>query len=36
MIRLWMNHWFSTAYNIIGLMREGNPDLHVIGTNEHE
>ena len=36
MTRLWMNHWFSTAYNIISLMREGNPDLHVIGTNEHE
>lgn len=36
MIRIWMNHWFSTAVNIIGLLKAGRDDLHIIGTNEHE
>ena len=31
-----MNHWFSTAVNIIGLLRAGEEPLHIIGTNEHE
>ena len=36
MARIWLNHWFSTAYNIIGLIRDGVPDVTVIGSNEHE
>ena len=33
---IWMNHWFSTAVNIIDLLRANAFDLHVIGTNENE
>lgn len=33
---VWMNHWFSTAVNIIDLLRANNFDIHVIGTNENE
>lgn len=36
MVKVWLNHWFSTARNIIELMRENNPDLHVTGSNENE
>ena len=36
MTRIWMNHWFSTAVNIIDLLRADGMPLHVIGTNEHE
>ena len=35
MARVWLNHWFSTAYFIIGLMREENPDFTFIGSNEN-
>ena len=35
MARVWMNHWFSTAYNIINLIREAFPDIEIIGSNEH-
>ena len=33
---VWMNHWFSTAVNIIELMKKDYPDIHLICTNEHE
>ena len=33
---IWMNHWFSTAVNIIDLLRANAFDIHVIGTNENE
>ena len=36
MVRIWFNHWFSTAYNIIQMIREDNPDFMVIGSNENE
>ena len=36
MIRIWLNHWFSTAYHIVKLLRDANPDFYIIGTNEHE
>lgn len=36
MVKAWLNHWFSTARNIIELMRENNPDLHITGSNENE
>ena len=35
MARVWLNHWFSTAYFIINLMREQNPDFTFIGSNEN-
>ncbi len=36
-IRVWFNHWFSTAYHLINLMRESEHfGLYVIGTNENE
>lgn len=34
MTRVWMNHWFSTAVNIINLLRDGN-NIFVVGTNEN-
>lgn len=36
MKRIWMNHWFSTALNIIDLLRQDNPDIYIIGSNENE
>ena len=36
MIRVWMNHWFSTAVSIIELLKAGRGDVYVIGSNEHE
>ena len=30
-----MNHWFSTAYNIIRLIKQDDPDFWVIGSNEN-
>ena len=35
MTRIWLNHWFSTAYNIINLLRENNPDFWIIGSNDN-
>lgn len=35
MKRVWMNHWFSTALNIIDLLRQDNPDIYIIGSNEN-
>ncbi len=36
MKRVWMNHWFSTAVNIIELLKCNEEDVYVIGTNENE
>ena len=36
MIRIWLNHWFSTARNIIELLKDNNTDIKVIGSNENE
>lgn len=33
MKRVWMNHWFSTAYSILGLIRQSDPDLFLIGSS---
>ena len=35
-LTIWMNHWFSTAVNIIDLLRANGFHIHVIGTNENE
>lgn len=34
MIRIWFNHWFSTAYNIMNMLKQGNLECYIIGTNE--
>ena len=34
MTRIWLNHWFSTAYHIIKLIREGEDGFFIIGSNE--
>ena len=34
MTRIWFNHWFSTAYNIINLIREDEKEFHIIGSND--
>ena len=36
MVRIWLNHWFSTAYDIIQMIRRENPDFYFIGSNENE
>ncbi len=30
---IWFNHWFTTAYHLISLMKKSNPDFRVIGTS---
>lgn len=35
MIRVWFNHWFSTAYQLIELMKEDKEEeIYVIGSNQ--
>ena len=35
-MRIWFNHWFSTVYHLIGLMREGYGEpITVIGSNSN-
>ncbi len=35
--RVWFNHWFSTAYHLINLIRDGNPDkFYFIGSNKND
>lgn len=36
MTRIWMNHWFSTAYNIINLIKQDEPGFVIIGSNANE
>ena len=36
MVRIWLNHWFSTVYNVINLIKEGEEQFYIIGTNESE
>lgn len=36
MVRIWLNHWFSTAYNIINLIKADEKDFYIIGTNDNE
>lgn len=34
MKRIWFNHWFSTVYNMIELIKKGEGDFYIIGSNE--
>ena len=36
MTRIWYNHWFSTAYHLIHLMRECGTDAEFIGSSSNE
>lgn len=36
MATIWLNHWFSTAYNIVKLIKESNPNHRVICSNANE
>ena len=33
MVRVWFNHWFSSAYDLIELLKQDNPELYVIGSS---
>ncbi len=35
MKRIWFNHWFSTAYFIINMIRRENSDIQIVCTNEN-
>ncbi len=36
-MRIWFNHWFSTAYHLINMMREGlGGDCYVIGSGTND
>ncbi len=36
-MRIWFNHWFSTAYHLIRLMRDGfDEPVQVIGSNSND
>lgn len=34
-MRIWFNHWFSTAYHLINMMKEGNPDKFTMVGSSH-
>lgn len=34
-MRIWFNHWFSTAYHLINMIRSANPDFYFIGTGSN-
>lgn len=36
MKRIWINHWFSTAYNIINLITDENEDFYIVGSNDSD
>lgn len=36
MIKVWLNHWFSTAYCIVRLLKKGNPDVYVVGSHKDQ
>ena len=36
MTNIWLNHWFSTAYSIIALIKENSIDYKIIGSNENK
>ena len=35
-MRIWFNHWFSTAYHLINLIRDGNPNFKFVGSNKND
>ena len=35
MTRIWLNHWFSSAYNIVNLIKEQEEDFYMIGSSRN-
>ena len=35
-MNIWFNHWFSTAYHLINLIRDANPNFYFIGSNKND
>ena len=36
-MRVWFNHWFSTAYHLIHLIKDANPDKFTfVGSNKND
>lgn len=36
-MKIWFNHWFSTAYHLINLIRAGNPDrFQFVGSGKND
>ena len=35
-MRVWFNHWFSTAYHLINLIRDANPEFKFVGSNKND
>lgn len=35
-MRIWFNHWFSTAYHLINLIRAENPAFKFVGSNKND
>ncbi len=33
MKHIWFNHWFTTAYHLISLIKQNHPDFRIIGTS---
>lgn len=33
-MRIWFNHWFSTAYDLIELIKKDEKDVEIIGSNK--
>ena len=33
MIRVWFNHWFSTSYGLIELIKQDEETIYVVGSN---
>ncbi len=32
-INIWFNHWFTTAYHLINLIKKNHPDFYLFGTS---
>lgn len=35
-MKIWFNHWFSTAYHLINLIRAENPEFYFVGSNKND
>ena len=36
MTRIWFNHWFSTAYHLIDLIRAASDEFYFVGSNKND
>lgn len=35
-MRIWFNHWFSTAYHLINLIRDANSNFQFVGSSKND